>query len=131
MSSFTEPLEYEPYKYLKGRQLYTITRDITYCVGSLEDPFWKVTIPKGFVTDLATIPWPFRLIFKPNGKYVQAAVLHDYLIMAYKTNRGKTFTRLTIDAIFYEAMLVLGVNRIIASIFYYTVRVYANLTSQL
>lgn len=132
MSSFTEPLEYEPAgRDHKGRKTYRLTRDITYCVGSLADPFWKVTVHKGFITDLATIPWPFRLIFRPDGKYAQAAVLHDYLLHIYRYSRSKTFSRIVIDAIFYESMLVLKVNRIVASIFYYAVRIYANLTRQL
>lgn len=39
------------------------------------------TIPKGFITDGATVPrllWP---IFPPTGRYLSAAVLHDYLLV--------------------------------------------------
>lgn len=129
MSSFTSKLDYKLIgKDSKGRKLYELTRAVTYCVGSLEDPFWTVTAPVGFKTDLATIPWPFRLIFRPNGSYAPAAVIHDYLLQMYHSNKGTTFSRLVIDAIFYEAMLVLGVNRLTASIFYYAIRLYANLT---
>jgi len=38
------------------------------------------TVPAGFVTDGATVPrflWP---LFPPVGRYLAAAVLHDYLL---------------------------------------------------
>jgi len=131
MSSFTAQLDYIPVgKDSRGRRLYELTRAVTYRVGSLEDPFFAVTAPVGFRTDLATIPWPFRLVFRPNGRYAPAAVIHDYLLHLYHDNRGTTFSRLVIDAIFYESMLVLGVNRITAGLFYYSVRLYANLSGQ-
>lgn len=131
MSSFTAQLDYVPVgRDHKGRELYELTRAVTYCVGSLEDPFWTVTAPVGFRTDLATVPWPFRLIFKPSGRYAPAAVIHDYLLSLYHGNRGTTFSRLVIDSIFYESMLVLGVSRFTASMFYHGVRAYAIWTGQ-
>lgn len=36
-------------------------------------------IPRGFVTDLASVPRLFWTAFPPCGKYTIAAVLHDYL----------------------------------------------------
>lgn len=38
-----------------------------------------ITIPKGFVTDLASVPRAFWSIFPKTGKYMSAAILHDYL----------------------------------------------------
>ena len=49
MSSFTAQLDYKSIgKTFKGRPLYELTRAVTYCVGSLQDPFWTVTAPVGF-----------------------------------------------------------------------------------
>ena len=132
MSSFTEKLEYtEVGKDKKGRKLYRLEKSITYKVGSEIDPFWSITVPEGFITDLATIFWPARLIFKPDGKYAAAAILHDYMIHQYEVMRGETFTRIVIDAIFYEALLVLKTNFIVASLFYYSVRLYARLVGKI
>lgn len=39
----------------------------------------SVTVPAGFVTDLASIPRVFWSILRPDGSYMQAAVVHDYL----------------------------------------------------
>lgn len=131
MSSFTAPLDYKDTgKTFRGRPVYELTRAVTYCVGSLQDPFWTVTAPVGFQTDFASIPWPIKLVFKPNGPYAQAAVIHDYLCVLYKTNRGTTFSRRVIDAIFFESMLVLKVNRVVASFLYYGVRIYAVLAGK-
>jgi hypothetical protein len=38
-----------------------------------------VVVPRGFVTDLASIPRPFWSIAAPTGKHGQAAIFHDWL----------------------------------------------------
>jgi hypothetical protein len=38
-----------------------------------------VTVPKGFVTDLASIPPIFYSLLRPDGEYAYAAIIHDYL----------------------------------------------------
>ena len=51
--------------------------DMTYVVGSTKE---KIVVPKGFVTDFASIPqalWSLGL--SPHGQYSRAAVVHDYL----------------------------------------------------
>jgi Protein of unknown function (DUF1353) len=39
----------------------------------------NVTVPKGFVTDLASIPPLFYSYLRPDGIYAYAAIIHDYL----------------------------------------------------
>ncbi len=39
----------------------------------------NVTVPKGFVTDLASIPPMFYSFLRPDGEYAYAAIIHDYL----------------------------------------------------
>jgi len=41
--------------------------------------FQKVDVPKGFVTDLASIPQPLWSVLPPTGRYAYAAIAHDYL----------------------------------------------------
>lgn len=39
-----------------------------------------VEVPAGFVTDLASIPWPlWSAGLRPDGQYAFAAIVHDYL----------------------------------------------------
>lgn len=38
-----------------------------------------VNVPTGFVTDLASIPWPLWSFLRPDGNYAAAAIIHDYL----------------------------------------------------
>ncbi|HXL67606.1 MAG TPA: DUF1353 domain-containing protein [Xanthobacteraceae bacterium] len=42
-------------------------------------PYKEVDAPKGFVTDLASIPQIFWSTLRPDGEYAYAAVIHDYL----------------------------------------------------
>ena len=39
----------------------------------------KVVVPRGFVTDFASIPPVFYALLPPIGRYTYAAILHDYL----------------------------------------------------
>lgn len=59
------------------------------------------TIPRGFVSDFASVPRLFWSICPPYGKYTLAAVLHDYLYS------GGSFgtTRKEADRAFLEVML--------------------------
>jgi len=38
-----------------------------------------ITIPKGTVTDGASVPWMLRWLFPQMGKYSKASLAHDYL----------------------------------------------------
>lgn len=60
-------------------------------------------IPKGFTTDGASVPRLLWWLFPPHGRYMAAAVLHDYLLNAPKVPRAKA------DQVFLEAMRSMGV----------------------
>ncbi|WP_407273514.1 DUF1353 domain-containing protein [Dickeya ananatis] len=56
---------------------WVLVEDITYQIG---ESGLAITVPKGFVTDFASIPktlWSFGL--SPHGPYSKAAIIHDYL----------------------------------------------------
>jgi hypothetical protein len=57
-----------------------------------------VVVPAGFVTDFASVPRAFWSLFRPDGNYAYAAVLHDYLY--WTQDRPKSAA----DAIFRAAM---------------------------
>lgn len=87
-----------------------------------------VSIPKGFVTDFASIPRGLWNLFPPAaGKHSKAAVVHDAI---YKTGciscDGRTDLRLVTrgeaDEIFYEAMEVNGVSWLARWVIYLGVR---------
>ena len=44
-------------------------------------------VPKGFKTDLASVPWWGRSIVPRYGRYTKSAVLHDYLLKLHPDNR--------------------------------------------
>ena len=119
MSSFRTKLQYEfTGSYQTNRPLYVLTADLIYDVGGTFTPVARISVPSGFITDFASIPWPIDLIFKPNGNYTKAAVIHDFLV------QNKCVSFMVVDAIFFEAELVLKVNKILARAFYYAVRFY-------
>ncbi len=101
MSSFTTPLIVQAEPDCKGWKLF---RPFTYHIGT-EYSKNKITVPKGFVTDFASVPNPVRMLIPKWGKYGKAACLHDWLYNC------KTVTRLEADNLFLEAMVVMGVPR--------------------
>ena len=82
-----------------------------------EEKVW-IEVPEGFETDFASIPKIFIPFLEWKDKFNKASVVHDYL---YHT---KITTRKQADKIFLELMLVLGINKYKAYIFYYMVRVF-------
>jgi hypothetical protein len=85
---------------LEGR-LWYVEKEFTYYIG--EDEIESVTVPEGFVSDLASVPRGLWNICPPDGSYTQASVLHDFCCLYATWPISKT------DYIFYESMKVLGV----------------------
>lgn len=110
-SSFRSPLIVEKF----NNRTWRIHRELKYDIGDLNSGD-SVIVPEGFITDFASVPRPFWLIFPPDGKYTAAAVVHDYL---YHT---QTRTRKESDLIFLEAMEVLEVPWIKRKLMYRAVR---------
>ncbi len=105
-----------------GNAKYSTSED--YAIKIDEDStLYDIMLPKGFVTDLASIPKLFWSIFPPFGNqsepYANAAILHDYL---YK--QGNVFKRKTCDQIFLQAMKQTKVNGFIRYVFYFIVRLF-------
>ena len=123
MSSFTTPLKYEYAGYSrKFNPVYTVTEEFDYAFGSKDEPIAVFHIPSGFTTDFASIPFPFNRIFHPDGPWAKAAVVHDWLC-----DKQPDVSYVVKDSIFLEAMYVLGINHIVAWIFFTAVRTYHDL----
>lgn len=76
----------------------------------LDDSFTSyVYVPKGYLTDGASVPRMFWNIIPPWGSYGQACVLHDYLCEHYYYFDGLnsfTLDRKNVNKIFNDAMKV-------------------------
>ena len=82
----------------------------------------EIFIPKGFRTDLASIPRILWWVVPPFGEYNEAAVVHDFL---YRKLHGKSnITRKEADLIFFSLMEKANVNKIISYTFYVAVRAF-------
>lgn len=114
MSNFTTDLVLE---YLPKENLWKTDRELIYYVGE-EDSDDVITVPKGFITDLASVLWPASTIIPKSGKYNGAAVVHDYLYSEHKRPRKEC------DIIFLEAMEVLNVPLWKRLIMYRAVRMF-------
>ena len=113
MSSFTDELVVKKLK----NGMWETARDFEYQVGK-EGSGNIVKVPSGFKTDFASVPRPFWIIIPPDGQYTSAAVVHDYLYNIQDR------PRVTCDAIFLEAMQVLGVPLWKRRIMYRAVRMF-------
>ena len=117
MSLFTKcpPLIAIPPDY----KLYKVQINFEYHVGD-ENSLEIIKVPKGFITDGASIPkFAWSILGGPMGEYSAAAVVHDY---CYKY---KLYTRKRCDYIFYEAMQVLEVPFWKRWLMYHAVRTFA------
>jgi hypothetical protein len=72
----------------------------------------KVTVPKGFVTDLASIPSPFYSWLRPDGEYAYAAIIHDYLYWEQHLPKDQA------DEVLKAAMQDLKVDRLKIEVIY-------------
>lgn len=97
MSKFINVLKLSPY-----------ADGINWCV--IEDFIFEygeegkgiiITVPKGFITDFASVPHVFWNILPPWGKYGPAAVVHDWLY--YDQSTTKDFA----DDVLMEGMKVM------------------------
>lgn len=82
-----QPLPPPVLKPFADNQQWMLVEDFNYILGSTRV---SITVPKGFVTDFASIPqafWGFG--FSPNGKYSRAAIVHDYLYWSQGCTRSE------------------------------------------
>lgn len=86
-----------------------------------------VKVSAGFVTDLASVPRPFRWFLPKSGPYNKAAVVHDAAYNnALTDNSGYQLllSKDAADSLFREAMLVCGVGEKKANIMYTAVHLF-------
>jgi hypothetical protein len=77
----------------------------------------RVEVPKGFVTDFASIPRIFWSMLRPDGDYTYPAIIHDHLYWAQDRSRQVA------DEIFRFAMEDFGIASTPAAAIFNAVRV--------
>ena len=96
--------------------IYIVSKDIGWKPEPGQEVSGPVSVPKGFVTDFASIPPVFFSLLRPDGDYTYPAIIHDYL---YWTQTG---SREEADHIFRWAMQDFGINKAVAWVVYQAVR---------
>ena len=76
----------------------------------------EVVVPKGFVTDFASIPRLFWSILRPDGEYTYPAIIHDYLYWMQDRPRQEA------DDVFRSAMGDFSIDAPTANSIYLAVR---------
>ncbi len=104
MSRFREPI-------------YFLTAPISWKSNPGPQRYEPVVVPKGFVTDFASIPRLFWPALPPDGEYAYAAVVHDYLYWSQTRSREEA------DDILKIAMEDFKVGTVKAGAIYAAVRV--------
>ena len=98
MSQFTSNFKGE----LIGKNLWKNLEIFEYYID--EEGGEVVIVPKGFITDFASVPRLFWSIISPVDKHAKAAVIHDYCYYYGIYNRKKS------DKIFKKGLKILKVE---------------------
>ncbi|ECC7442679.1 TPA: DUF1353 domain-containing protein [Salmonella enterica subsp. enterica serovar Newport] len=112
MSCFTTPAILE----MLDHYLWRIHEPFEFYLS--DDNSDVISVPAGFITDLASVPRIFWTFIPPDGKYAKAAIIHDYLYdNALRTKKEA-------DRIFLDGMTVLGVPKWKRIVMYLAVRIF-------
>ena len=102
--------------HIKSEDQYIVAKDYIVCVELLDSEGKPrklcLTVPRGTLTDLATVPRPFRLFVGRVGPHLEASIIHDYLYIAWQ-RLGVPPTdkiRLYSDKVMLKAMLEAGMG---------------------
>lgn len=115
MSKFTGPLSVREYDVDRG--LWQTLEPLVWEVDELDSGSF-MTVPTGFVTDGASIPFPFSIVLPRWGRWRRAAALHDYLYRVQITTRREA------DKQFLIALKASDVSAPVRYIFWAAVRLF-------
>ncbi|MEP9351258.1 DUF1353 domain-containing protein [Xanthobacter sp. KR7-225] len=113
-----------------GRSLWALRDDLSYRPSNGDD---VITVRKGSVTDLTSVPRLAWMLIPPDGPWVKAAVVHDYLYRTRGTGiiwnqpsshtRATPYSRAEADWILRDALENRGVGWLRRNIIWAAVRV--------
>jgi hypothetical protein len=101
-----------------GYKIYQLQRPLTFTLDGV-----NYTVPQGFRTDGASIPYPVNKIIRAkrnSGMYFRSAILHD-MLYRQKTNRFEA------DELFFKAMVTEGTPYRYSIPFYLAVRLFGRI----
>ncbi|WP_454865948.1 DUF1353 domain-containing protein [Pseudomonas umsongensis] len=98
--------------------VYILVNPIVWTPNVSDSIHKKVEVPKGFVTDLASIPRVFWSLLRPDADYAYAAIVHDYLYWLQATGRKEA------DDILKFSMEDLEVDKVTVATIYNAVRAF-------
>ena len=114
MSKFPDPLCVAVHN--SGR-LFQLTADFSFHYDG-PDGLEIYTVPKGFVTNFASIPKILWSVYGPIGTATKASVIHDYLYS------NASVSRLKADQIFRDGIVTVDGKKTKANVFYRAVRTF-------
>jgi hypothetical protein len=115
-SSFTAPLILEALaEEFKGRGMFLTYAAFSYDVGFLGSGD-TITVPVGFKTDLASIPFFARPFIPLAGRMAKPALIHDYLLVQGEVERAQK--------VFAEALKVANVGALTRFVMVGSVRLH-------
>lgn len=118
MSKFTNPLIVE---YIDGTN-WKLHEEFSYYLSADESA--SIHVPKGFMTDFASVPKILKVFAKDSEIFCKASILHDYLYSGSGNENGYKYTREESDKIYRDAMQVFGMTASRSYIFYKGVRFF-------
>jgi hypothetical protein len=91
LNSLTErkPLGGPLYLLRFADRVYVLTKPIAWSPNPGQ-PYKRVEVPPGFVTDFASVPRAFWSVVRPDGDYAYAAIIHDYLYWTQDRSREES-----------------------------------------
>jgi hypothetical protein len=100
----------------KSRNKYEVCEDYPFKIDAQ-----VMTIPKGFISDGASIPKAFwKIIGTPfSPSFIEAAIVHDFLI-------SKQYNAKHSDQMFYDMLVYTGVSIVKARVMYIAIRLFIN-----
>ncbi|MBM9596437.1 DUF1353 domain-containing protein [Roseitranquillus sediminis] len=106
---------------------YILQRDflVDYAVDGDEPR--QIVVPRGMITDLTSVPVPFRVLVGRVGPWLEAAILHDYLYVAWQDIPGRgvrASDRLFADRLMLVAMEEAGVDVFRRRAIYHAIRLF-------
>jgi hypothetical protein len=115
------PLVYEKLtSFREGRPEYRLLEAFSYELGGFGSEH-AISVPHGFITDFASIPFGLRWLLPPNGRWAKAAVVHDFM---YEFSVEFGYRREFCDLIFHDGMKLLGVPIAKRLTMYFSVRLF-------
>ena len=104
---------------------YLVAKDYVVCVELDGNKVWTIRVPRGAVTDLASVPPGFRWYVSRVGPHLEASIVHDWLYVAWQKHEllPTDDRRLFSDRVMLEGMLASGMG-CKAHVIYWVIRVF-------